>query len=157
QTVPTALQLQGDFSQTFNAAGQLIPIFDPLTTVCSGTPVTCTRQQFPGNVIPRGRFNSVASAMAALMPTANAQGTITGQNNFVYSPTLGHYRYTSSLTRLDHVLGPTHRLSISNSGNWGSERRDENSLPPPALRSDNWPTQRKHYLATIDDNMTVGS
>src|SRR5262245_27328761 len=33
QTVPTALQLQGDFSQTFNAAGQLIPIFDPLSTV----------------------------------------------------------------------------------------------------------------------------
>src|SRR5207245_5781205 len=33
-TVPTALQLTGDFSQTFNSAGQLIQIFDPLTTVC---------------------------------------------------------------------------------------------------------------------------
>jgi outer membrane receptor protein involved in Fe transport len=156
QTVPTALQLQGDFSQTFNSAGQLIQIFDPLSTVCNAQGV-CTRTQFPGNIIPKGRFNVVAAAMAALMPTANAQGTITGSNNFVYSPNLGHYRYNSYLTRIDHVFSSTHRLSFSNSGNWGSERRDENSLPPPALRSDNWPTQRKHYLATVDDNITFGT
>jgi hypothetical protein len=155
-TVPTALQLQGDFSQTFNAAGQLIQIFDPLTTVCNAAGV-CTREPFAGNVIPRARFNSVAAAMAALMPTANAPGTITGQNNYISSPNLGHYRYNSYLTRIDHVFGPTHKMSFSNSGNWGSERRAENSLPPPALRSDNWPTQRKHYLATGDDNLTIGT
>jgi hypothetical protein len=156
-TVPTALQLQGDFSQTFNSAGNLIQIFDPLSTTCNAAGV-CTRTQFAGNVIPKGRFNPVAAAMAALMPTANAQPTsITGSNNFVYSPNLGHYRYNSYLTRIDHNFSATHRLSFSNSGNWGSERRDENSLPPPALRSDNWPTQRKHYLATIDDNITVGT
>ncbi|HTM26529.1 MAG TPA: carboxypeptidase regulatory-like domain-containing protein [Vicinamibacterales bacterium] len=155
QTVPTALQLKGDFSQTFNAAGQLIQIFDPLTTVCNAQGV-CTRQAFENNVIPRERFNAVSAAMAALMPTANAQGTITGQNNFIYSPNLGHYRYNSYLTRIDHAFSTRHKISFSNSGNWGSERRDENSLPPPALRSDNWPTQRKHYLATADDNITIG-
>ena len=32
-TVPTELQRAGDFSQTFNAKGQLIPIYDPNTTV----------------------------------------------------------------------------------------------------------------------------
>src|SRR5438034_3551961 len=99
QTVPTALQLQGDFSQTFNSAGQLIQIFDPLSTVCNAAGV-CTRTQFPGNIIPKGRFNAVAAAMAALMPTANAQGMITGANNFIYSPDLGHYRYNSYLTRI---------------------------------------------------------
>src|SRR6185437_10467577 len=31
-TVPTALQRAGNFSQTFNAAGKLIPIYDPSTT-----------------------------------------------------------------------------------------------------------------------------
>ena len=154
-TVPTALQLNGDFSQTFNSAGQLIQIFDPLTTVCAGT--TCTRQPFPGNVIPRERINPVSAALAGLMPKANAQGTISGQNNFVYSPNLGHYRYNSYLTRIDHVFSPSHRVSFSNTGNWGSERRDENALPPPALRSDNWPTHRNHYLATVDDSLTVGT
>ena len=154
-TVPTALQLTGDFSQTFNSAGQLIQIFDPLSTVCVGN--TCTRQPFAGNVIPKDRINAVSAVLAGLMPKANAAGTISGQNNFVYSPNLGHYRYNSYLTRIDHVFGPSHRLSFSNTGNWGSERRDENSLPPPALRSDNWPTHRNHYLATVDDSITIGS
>ena len=31
-TVPTLAQRAGDFSQTFNAAGRLIPIYDPTTT-----------------------------------------------------------------------------------------------------------------------------
>jgi outer membrane receptor protein involved in Fe transport len=156
QTVPTALQLQGDFSKTFNAAGQLIQIFDPLTTVCNAAGV-CTRAPFENNTIPRNRFNPAAAAMAALMPTANTQGTITGQSNYISSPNLGHYRYNSYLTRIDQVFSTRHKLSFSNSANWGSERRAENSLPPPALRSDNWPTQRKHYLATADDTLTIGS
>jgi hypothetical protein len=156
QTVPTALQLQGDFSKTFNAAGQLIQIFDPLTTVCNAAGV-CTRSPFDNNVIPKNRFNPAAAAMAALMPTANTQGTITGQSNYISSPNLGHYRYNSYLTRIDQVFSTRHKLSFSNSANWGSERRAENSLPPPALRSDNWPTQRKHYLATADDTLTIGS
>jgi outer membrane receptor protein involved in Fe transport len=154
-TVPTAAQLQGDFSQTLNSSGQLIQIFDPLTTVCNGS--VCTRDAFAGNVVPAGRINPVAKALAALLPTANTAGTITGQNNFIYSPNLGHYRYNSYLTRIDHAFSDRHRLSVSNSGNWGSERRDENSLPPPALRSDNWPTRRINYLATVDDNVTLGS
>ena len=35
-TVPTALQLGGDFSQTLNATGARINIYDPATTVASG-------------------------------------------------------------------------------------------------------------------------
>src|SRR5207302_9857929 len=130
-TVPTALQLQGNFSQTFNAAGQLITIFDPLTTVCNAAG-QCTRQPFANNIIPRDRWSPVAAALAGLMPQANAAGTLTGANNFISSPNLGHYRYNSYLTRIDHLFGPTHRLSFSNTGNWGSARRAENSLPPPA-------------------------
>jgi hypothetical protein len=155
-TVPTDRQRAGDFSQTFNAAGQLIQIFDPLTTTCNAQGA-CTRQPFPNNQIPPERINPVSAALLAQMPKANAAGTITGQNDFIASPNLGHYRYNSYLTRIDHVFSDRHRLSFSNSGNWGSERRSENSLPPPALRSDNWPTHRNHYLATVDDNMTIGS
>jgi len=156
QTVPTDLQRQGDFSQTFNANGQLIRIYDPLTTTCNAQGV-CTRQQFPDNKIQQSRMNPVSLTLLALMPKANAPGTITGSNNFIASPNLGHYRYNSYLTRIDHVFSDRHRMSFSHSSNWGSERRNENSLPPPALRSDNWPTHRNHYLATADDNLTLGS
>jgi hypothetical protein len=154
-TVPTDLQRQGDFSQTFNASGQLIQIFDPLTTTCNAQGV-CTRTAFTDNKIPANRINPVSAALLASMPKANAAGTITGTNNFIASPNLGHYRYNSYLARIDHTFGTNQRMSISNSGNWGTERRAENSLPPPALRSDNWPTSRNHYLATGDHNWTIG-
>jgi len=154
-TVPTDLQRQGDFSQTFNASGQLIPIFDPLTTTCNAQGV-CTRTAFEDNRIPANRINPVSAALLANMPKANAPGSITGTNNFIASPNLGHYRYNSYLARIDHAFGTTQRMSFSNSANWGSERRAENSLPPPALRSDNWPTSRNHYLATGDHNWTLG-
>ena len=154
-TVPTDLQRAGDFSQTFNASGQLIQVFDPLTTTCNAAGV-CTRAAFVNNQIPTTRINPVASALLAQMPKASAPGTITGTNNFISSPNLGHYRYNSYLTRIDQVFSEKHRLSFSNSGNWGSERRAENSLPPPALRSDNWPTHRNHYLATADDSLILG-
>lgn len=155
-TVPTDAQRAGDFSHTFNANGQLIPIFDPLTTTCNAQGM-CTRQQFANNLIPANRINPVAAALLQYVPQQNAAGTITGNNDFISSPNLGHYRYNSYLTRIDQQFSPRHRLSISNSGNWGTERRDENSLPPPALRSDNWPTHRNHYLATGDDNLTLGT
>jgi hypothetical protein len=154
-TVPTDLQRAGDFSQTFNASGQLIQVFDPLTTTCNAAGV-CTRQAFENNRIPSNRINPVAAALLAQMPKPNAPGTITGNNDFISSPNLGHYRYNSYLTRIDHVFNEKHRISFSNTGNWGSERRAENSLPPPALRSDNWPTHRNHYLITADDNMVLG-
>ena len=57
-TVPTALQRTGDFSQTFNAAGKLIPIYDPNTTqLVNGAYI---RQQFPGNAIPPSALDPVA-------------------------------------------------------------------------------------------------
>src|SRR5260370_11830844 len=116
----------------------------------------CTRQQFMNNQSPWERISLVAAALMKYMPRQNTAGTITGNNDFIASPNLGHYRYNSYLTRIDQQFSTRHRLSISNSGNWGTERRDENSLPPPALRSDNWPTHRNDYLATGDDNLTLG-
>src|SRR5260370_19115833 len=126
-TVPTGAQRLGDFSQTFNAAGQLIPIFDPLTTMCNASGV-CTRQQFMNNQIPSERISLVAAALMKYMPRQNTAGTITGNNDFIASPNLGHYRYNSYLTRIDQQFSTRHPLSISNTGNWGTARPDEHSL-----------------------------
>ena len=158
-TLPTDLQREGDFSQTFNSAGRLITIYDPLTTHLDAATGRLVRDPFPGNRIPAGRLDPVAAALMGQIPHANAAGDpLTALNNFINSPGLGHYRYNSYLTRIDHVFTPGHKLALSNSANWGSERRSENSLPPgPALRSDNWPTQRKNYLVSLDDVVTLRS
>ncbi len=158
RTVPTAAQLHGDFSQTTTANGTPIIIYDPATTVCTPNFTSCTRQAFPGNVIPENRWSPIAKALLPYIPKENATpSNLAGSSNFVSSPNLGRYRYNSYLTRIDHVFNPNHRLSFSNSANWGIEYRNENALPEPAIRSDNYPTHRNHYLATVDDNHTIGT
>jgi outer membrane receptor protein involved in Fe transport len=159
RTVPTDLQLQGDFSQTFDSTGKLIVIYDPRTTRPDpANPGRFIRDPFPGNKIPLDRFDPVSRALLPLIPRSNAKGDITGANNFINSPNLGFYRYNSYLTRIDHHFSSDHRTSLSHSANWGNERRAENGLPPgPMLRSDNWPTERKSYLAVLDDLITLNS
>lgn len=80
-TVPTALQRQGDFSQTYNSNGALSVIYNPFTTVLNGS--TYSRNPFPNNVIPASLFNSSGVDALKLFPTANRPGNaITGANNF---------------------------------------------------------------------------
>jgi trimeric autotransporter adhesin len=55
--MPTARERAGDFSQTTNAAGQLVVIYDPQT-----------RTPFAGNLIPSGRIDPVAAAMLKYLP-----------------------------------------------------------------------------------------
>jgi len=153
-TVPTDVQRLGDFSQLLNSNGQRVTIYDPLTTSCNAAG-QCTRQAFPDNRIPLNRINPVALALLNDIPRANVPGTLTGANDYFASPNVGFYRYNSYLTRIDHNVSDRHRLSFSNSANWGYERRDENGLPPPAIQSGSWPMHRNHYLATVDDTITL--
>jgi hypothetical protein len=61
QTFPTALERQGDFSQSFNPNGALIAVHDPST----GNP-------FPGNVIPANRFSAQGQELLNLFPLPNS-------------------------------------------------------------------------------------
>lgn len=158
RTVPSDAQLRGDFSQTTTSNGTPILVYDPATTTCTADFSSCTRQPFPGNVIPADRWHPIARALLPFIPKPNATpSNPSGTSNFISSPNLGRYRYNSYLTRIDHVFSDTHRLSFSNSGNWGVEYRNENALPEPAIRSDNYPTHRNHYLATVDDTHTLSA
>lgn len=75
--LPTNRERQGDFSQSFNAAGQLLEIYDPLTGDASGN----GRTQFPGNVIPTNRLNPVAVKMLSYLPSPTTDISRTGVNN----------------------------------------------------------------------------
>ena len=76
-TLPTALERSGDFSQSRTSSGQLITIYDPLTTrTVNGSIV---RDAFPGNVIPRDRLNPVALAMLGPMPLPDSGRSLNGQ------------------------------------------------------------------------------
>jgi trimeric autotransporter adhesin len=74
---PTARERAGDFSQTFNSAGQLVVIYDPLTGDANGN----GRTPFPGNVIPQNRLNPVARNIVSYMPAPSIDVS-NGANNF---------------------------------------------------------------------------
>ncbi len=71
-TVPTALERQGDFSQTHDSAGFApnITILDPLNN----------KSPFPGNVIPKDRINQDGFKILNWYPAPNALGRDPGYN-----------------------------------------------------------------------------
>jgi hypothetical protein len=80
-SVPTALQRAGNFTQTLNAAGQQVVIYDPTTTVPSGSGYV--RSPFPGNIIPASSINLVSANVMKYYPLPNRPGAAnTGLNNY---------------------------------------------------------------------------
>jgi hypothetical protein len=108
-TVPTLLQRTGDFSQTFDARGNLIAIYDPDTTrMEGGRPV---RTPFPGNRIPLARLDPVALKLLAMYPTPNRPpDAASGANNFTGNTvqSLTRDNYT---VKIDHTFGVRDRLN----------------------------------------------
>lgn len=60
QTTPSALERQGNFSQSFNVNGALISVKDPLT-----------KTPFPGNLIPASRIDATGQAILNFYPLPN--------------------------------------------------------------------------------------
>jgi hypothetical protein len=98
--VPSQLQRQGDFSQTHNARGVVIPIFDPLSN----------RQPFAGNVIPSNRIDSISRQFVPFWPRANRPPTnVAGAQNFAGNRAQVYTR-NNVTGRVDHVLSNANRL-----------------------------------------------
>ena len=84
-TVPTALQRTGDFSQTYNAQGNPVTIYNPFSTAPDpNNPNQYIRQAFSGNKIPSSMIDPVAKNIIAYYPSPNVQGAaFTNANNFL--------------------------------------------------------------------------
>jgi len=93
RTVPTALERNGDFSQSLDVNGRLITITDPTT----GRP-------FPGNVIPAGRIDRSGQALLKALPLPNfLDRTISrGNYNYTFQDTQKTPQRTETL-KLDYI------------------------------------------------------
>jgi hypothetical protein len=104
-TVPTELQRQGDFSQTLDARGNLVVIYDPATT--SGN----VRSSFQGNVIPQDRLDPVALRIAALYPLPNRPpDNVSGANNFSANGTAKLVR-DNYMLKVEHTIAKDQKLT----------------------------------------------
>lgn len=110
-TMPTALERQGDFSSSRNAAGQVIAVYDPASTADDpARPGRSVRQPFPGNVIPNNRFDPVSRNLLRFYPLANAPGNpFTSVGNYATNPSAPIIKNTMS-ARIDHHLSERQRL-----------------------------------------------
>ena len=126
-TVPTLLQRQGDFSQTFASNGKLIQIYDPFS-VPSGSGLN--RTPFAGNVIPASAINPVAAKLENYFAKPNTTGNpVTNANN--YYNTGAHLDNTNSWDiKIDHNLTDRQRFFARFSDH------SNNDLPANLLPSD---------------------
>jgi hypothetical protein len=68
--VPTALERQGDFSQSLIDKAVPVQIYDPLTGQSAANGDTL-RQPFPGNIIPQSRFDPLSKVYLGYYPLPN--------------------------------------------------------------------------------------
>jgi hypothetical protein len=72
-TVPTEMQRRGDFSQTFNASGQLMTIYNPFDTFTNASGAI-ERRPYAGNIIPQDKLNPIALKALSYLPLPNQEG-----------------------------------------------------------------------------------
>lgn len=110
-TVPTDAQREGDFSNTYNAAGKLVTIYNPFSTRPDpANPGKYIRDPFPGNKIPTGMLDPVALKLVSYYPQPNTQGApYTNANNFISNAPLTVFQNAGSV-RIDQQVNPIYRL-----------------------------------------------
>ena len=122
-TVPTLAQRNGDFSQTFAQNGQLIRIFDPFTTRSNPSGSGFIRDQFAGNVIPRGQMDPVALNVLKYFPLPNQPGNaVTGAQNY-FSSGIAELNVDNYDGRVDHQISNNQKFFVRYS------YRKTNSVP----------------------------
>ncbi len=107
-TLPTAAQRTGNFSQSLNTQSALDTIYDPWTTVTNGN--TVTRTPFPNNTIPTSRIDpTAAKIMGELWQPNNPGSGPTLANNF-QAGYADPYPYWNTMDRVDYNISDKWRV-----------------------------------------------
>jgi hypothetical protein len=159
-SVPSALQKQGNFSQTYyarDASGnpQVQTIYDPFSTTI-GANGALVRTAFPGNIIPASRLNPVAVKVFSYVPSGNIVGDpLTGLNNLTNNGSTRKFTdfFPENTGRVDYEITDKTRMFVRYSRNALSEARGFHYSTTSALNAadtgNNNPFTRENHNATI--------
>ncbi len=144
-SVPTALEKQGDFSQSVLDGGVAAQVFDPLTSRQEGNRVR--RDPFPANRVPQTRFNDLSKIYLGYYPEPN-RAPLPGSNNegnFIGSASLplDNNRWTGRLDQNWNSKHSTHG-SISYFDSASSSQRWLSVMQPVTV------TTQEAYTLSID-------
>ena len=105
--MPTALERQGNFSQTLDTNGKLIPVNDPLNKVNG------VSQPFPGNIIPANRLDPNGLALLKILPLPNfVNPAITGYNYNYQIQEVLNFPKRIQLFKIDYVPRENDRIFV---------------------------------------------
>ena len=106
--VPTAIERQGNFSQTLSAVGGPLTIYDPNSTMVNNG--KATRTAFASATIPASEISPIGVAVLNLMPLPNvAAATQIGQYNWAGSG-INEVQQKQWSVRIDHYLSANQRF-----------------------------------------------
>jgi hypothetical protein len=130
-TVPTDLEIQGDFSKSVNSSGARPTINDPLTN----------KTPFPGNVIPSNRINPAGQAYLKLLPRPNVADVATAKfaYNFQTQESLNIPKVSHSF-RVDYIVDDKTTVWLK----YNFWREDQQGWAVSAGNS-NWGWMPSHY------------
>jgi hypothetical protein len=132
-TMPTALERQGDFSQTLDSQGRLIVIRDPQTG-----------QPFPGNVIPAARINQNGQVLLSLLPLPNTLDREFTKGQFNHqTQEIAENPKLNQVARVDWRPSPSDSFYFTYK-DWYSDQRGSEVTAGPAR----WGWFNSHYLNT---------
>jgi hypothetical protein len=151
-TVPTMPQRLGDYSQTVDPSGYILPIYDPAETTpnpaydptqaVSTSNLQYLRAQFPGNVIPTYRLSPVAQQALTLYPAPNTDiGPFFQNNYFVNSPQIDDA--DGFIAKLDHPFRERHRVTSNTTVSSGY------LSPAKYFPNDASPTSPDQHFSTV--------
>lgn len=130
ETVPTALERQGDFSQTRAADGSLRTIYDPFSTVVTADG-SVTRTPFPGNKIPSSRFDPVSAALLPNFFDPNNPGIGYNHANNYLKSLIQTTDYLNFSDRVDYNISDKWRVS----GYYGRYHSEDSQTNPISSNS----------------------
>lgn len=111
-TMPTQLERNGNFSQSLDVNGKLIPIRDP-----------ATGQPFPGNIVPSNRLNPNGLALLNSLALPNFTNRAISGGNYNYQiQEILHNPKRSQLFKIDYVPTEKDRFYVRGK-TWLSEQQ----------------------------------
>jgi hypothetical protein len=102
-TMPSALERQGNFSQTYLTNGTVVPIYDPFNN----------KSPFPGNIIPASRIDPNGRILLNILPLPNfVNPAITGYNYNYQIQEVINFPKRTQLFRIDYVPTANDRIFV---------------------------------------------
>lgn len=145
-TIPSNAQRAGDFSSLLASSGQMITIYDPMTTAPDGKG-GYVRTPFSENRLPASRINPISAKVISYYPQPTWAGEGPGQVNNYTKATPNIWGINQEVARMDYQLNAANRLFFRYSNTpfkevraivWGTNEAEPSGNAPLTRNGVNW-------------------